>query len=92
MEFLAVLKDVKSKSKFFRKSWTKGLQAFHVLAQSLFTTSKTEVDLSERVIIRKIMYEFPHELPNNLRPRLPNILVKTQENMKLLENLRNVWI
>ena len=92
MEFLGVLKDVKSKSRFFRKSWTKSLQAFHVLAQSLFTTSKTEVDLSERVITRNIMYEFPPELPNDLKLRLPNILVKTQENMKFLEILRNVWI
>ena len=42
--FQCIIKQVKTKRKIFRQSWTKHLQTFHFLAQFVFTTSETEVD------------------------------------------------
>ena len=42
--FQCIFKQVKTKRKIFRQSWTKHLYIFHFSAQFVFTTSETELD------------------------------------------------
>ena len=44
LEFQCIFKELKTKRKIFRQSWTKYLETFHFLAKFLFTINKTELE------------------------------------------------